>query len=887
MVLAAGSLLGPYRVESLLGAGGMGEVYLARDTRLGRTVALKLLHSRFSENDQMRKRLEHEAQAVSHLSHPNICTLYDIGDEKGKLFLVMEYIEGENLATVLSRRRLSLEEVLRYGMQIAGALDKAHRTGIIHRDLKPGNILITKTGVKLLDFGLAKSYTVDSSPLSTNSTMPTAENLTIEGTILGTLQYMAPEQLEGKKTDSCSDIFALGVVLYEMLTQRSAFSGNSQSNIIAAILTSEVPPVSATRSPIPPQLDHIVAKCLEKNREDRWQSALDVKHELKWIEDNLSKLSASPGDTIPKSRKWMVPVILAIGLVSVSAYFAARNLLHRQSGDTEPYALSVSMPINTSLSVDYAEIALSPDARRLVFVALDENNTLYLWLRELRSLETRKLQGTAGALSPFWSPNSQWIAFFSGGKLKKIKITESEAETLCNAGTGPGGGAWNRGGILLFAPGFEGPLYTISENGGTAKQVTTLNATRGDTNHLWPQFLPDQRHFIVHVSGLKGPNGVYIGSLDSSELKPLLVTSSTTISIAQFAPPNYLVYVQNNVLMAQHFDPDRRDLSGVPVRIVQGVSRLPWLTAFFSVSEKDILAFRSNVSRAKTQLVWLDRKGAELQRIGQPQSYESFSLSPDNRRAVVARWESTSARNIWLIDLLTGIETKFSFGSDDGMGVWAPQGDSIVFFSARETPPNLYLKYLSDTEKEDRLFTSDLVNFPTSWSPDGRYILYSVRDLETNYDIFALDLKQNRKQIVLVKSNFEEKNARFSPDGNWFAYESNETGRFEIYVKAFGHSGERTLVSNQGGYAPFWKKDGKELFYLDLNDRMMSVQVQSGTSLEFGLPQPLFQAPKLAGFFQYYAVSNDGNRFLFNTLSAQQPEPPPIHILIHWSRVLD
>jgi eukaryotic-like serine/threonine-protein kinase len=607
---------------------------------------------------------------------------------------------------------------------------------------------------------------------------------------------------------------------------------------------------------------------------------------LGWIAGSLSNHDAATKTESAKNKlQWIAIVLGIIALLVPAAFFVLRSGSSGKLRPSEPFALSVVMPEEAKLFVDFAQIAISPDGRHLVFVAQDASGKICLWLRDLSSLEVRKMEGTYGATLPFWSPDSQWIAFFAETKLKKMRITESQPEILCAVGTEAGGGAWSREGIILFAPLFESPLYTISENGGPVKQATTFDSSREDTNHLWPQFLPDQRHFLFHAMGRKG-DGIYVGSLNSAETKKVMDSNPRPIRVAKFAPPHYLVFAMDTALMVQNFDPDRLELSGQPVRIAQGLARLPWGEAFFSVGERDILALRANVSRTRTQLAWFDRKGAELQRIGQPQSYESVSLSPDNRHALVGRWESSAQRSIWKLDLLTGIETKLTFNTDDGAAIWSPDGREMVYCSARETPPNLYMKNFAQGTSEERLFDSSLVNLPSGWSTDGRFVIYSVRDPKKSFDIWALDLKENRKQIPVAQTDFDELNGQISPDGNWIAYESNETGRFEIYIAPFMHSGMKTLVSSQGGVYAIWKSDGRELFYMDPNNRMMSVQVRPGTSLDVDSPQPLFQAPATSGWSSAYAVSSDGQRFLLNTVAPQQPPVPPIDVLIHWSQLL-
>ena len=884
MALQSDTLLGPYQIQKQIGAGGMGEVYLAKDTRLGRTVALKILPSNLAENEQLKQRLEREALAISNLSHPNICTLYDVGTHAGKFFLVMEFIEGETLAAHLAKRKLPGEDVLRYGIQIADALDKAHRKGIIHRDLKPGNIMISKSGVKLLDFGLAKfqSTTSATAPAAV-SLLPTADDLTAEGSIVGTLQYMAPEQLEGKDADSRTDLFALGAILYEMATGKKAFTGISQASVIAAILSSEVSPVSVSEPMSPPQLDHVVQRCLAKNPEDRWQTATDVMHELQWIASSSKTFALPAPASIVRKSKWIAIsllsfVLLGIGLIAARAFFP-RNV----SESAQQFAFSIVIPDEAPVDLEHAQLALSPDARHLVFVSRDASGKTRLWLRDLGSLQVTALQGTQGAMSPFWSPDSQWIAFFAETKLKKLRISESQPQTLCAVGTEQGGGTWNRDGVILFSPLFEGPLYKISENGGPLEKVTALDVSRRETSHAWPQFLPDQRHFLFHSLGRDISDGVYIGTLDSPETRALIVSPGRPAIVARFAPPDYLLFAQGTDLMAQRFDIKRLELTGQPIRIAEGITRLPWSEALFSV-EKDILAFRANVTRSKIQLVWFDRKGSELQRIGLPQSYEAVSLSPDNRRAAVGRWESSARRSIWLLDLRTGIETRFSFSTDDMMPVWSPDSQQLVFASARDTPPNLFLKNLSGEEKEERLFSSNFVNCPTSWSSDGRFILYFVRD--KSFDIGAVDLKENRKQIPLIQTEFDEWNGQISADGKWIAYESNESGRNEVYVRPFLTSGRKWKVSSQGGRTPIWRSDGQELFYLDPENILMSVKVRAGDLFETEAPQPLFEAPVSQVWGVPYAVSSDGNRFLINTVAAKQPPNPPIHILVNWTQRL-
>src|SRR5262249_14630830 len=576
--------LGPYEIEAPIGAGGMGEVYRARDTRLDRTVAIKVLPSHLSSNPDLKQRFEREARAISNLSHPNICSLYDIGHQNGTDFLVMEFLEGQTLAARLEEGPLPRDQFFRYGTEIAAALDKAHRRGIVHRDLKPGNIMLTKSGAKLLDFGLARQE-IAKQAVSEVSSLPTEhKDLTQAGMIMGTLQYMAPEQLQGKATDARTDIFALGTVLYEMATGKRAFKADSQASLIAAILKEEPQPISQVHSLAPPMLDRVVSQCLAKDPEDRWQSAHDVMTQLKWVAETGSQ----PAIAAPITAKRKVPMAQLIAAVSTLALLLLAFYHFRHpAADNPVFKLSIEPPTGTLFGYSSS---LSPNGKHLAFVVDKPDGTTSLWLRDLDSFEAREIAGTEGAAYPFWSPDGLSIAFFAEGKLKKMSIQpEQLPQALCDAGD-PRGGTWGRDGDIVFAPNAGDGLYRVSSAGGTVSRVTTLDPANQESTHRFPYFLPDGHHFIYMTFGGK-LNSIIAGSIDSKETKQLL--SLDSLRKAVYAPPGYLIYYQSTLLMANRFDPQKLELIGEPVQIADQVwfsQNIGGLTSY-SVSENGTLAF--------------------------------------------------------------------------------------------------------------------------------------------------------------------------------------------------------------------------------------------------------------------------------------------------------
>lgn len=883
MTLAAGTRLGPYEILSPLGAGGMGEVYRAKDTKLGREVAVKVLPGEFFENKESIARFEREAKSLAAVSHPNIAALYSFEEISGRHLLVMELAEGQTLAERLFKGPLPLDQLLRAGIEIASALDKAHRQGIVHRDLKPGNVMLTKTGVKLLDFGLAKAIVpeIPMSDLTSNPTAAARSDLTQEGTILGTLSYIAPEQLEGKEAGARTDIFALGATLYEMATGRKAFSGSSRASLISAILRDEPPPISSIQPLTPHALDRAVRKCLAKDPEGRWQSAADLASELEWIAEGASQAGMTvPGISRDRRRErlawFMAGICLAAAVVIAVVHFRQVPI------EVRPTRFLVFPPEQTTVAIGPAapQVAVSPDGHYLAFAATTSDRKTHLWIRPLDSLAAQKLAGTEEAGLPFWSPDSRFIGFFAQGKLKKIDIYGGAPQTLCDAPTG-NGGTWNREGVIVFAPNREGVLARVSAAGGIPAAATALDRQRQETGHAWPQFLPDGRHFLyLALSGQRENRVLYVGSLGSEGPRRVLKTE-----VRAAYTPGYLLFLQQGTLMAQRFNPDRFRLIGEPVAVAEGVA----YNSFngrntFTVSENGVLVYRTGRlgGLPTSELVWFDRGGKRIGSVEGPGLYLRPALSPDGKRIAVERLDpQTGSIDIWLVDQARSTVLRLTFGaSNQTHPVWSPDGSRIVFASDRDGTSNLYQKTSSGAGSEELLLQSDTAKYVTDWSPDGRFIAYESQDPKTGTDLWVLPLFGDRKPIPFLQTEFNEGQGQFSPDGRWMAYVSDESGRREVYVQTFPASGGKWQISAAGGAYPRWRRDGKELFYIAAGQKLMAVAVQTDSTFQAGRPQALFE-PR---FFQPiipYTVSADGQRFLVNT-PIEEDNSSPVTVVLNW-----
>jgi Tol biopolymer transport system component/predicted Ser/Thr protein kinase len=884
--LAAGSRLGPYEVVSPLGAGGMGEVYKARDTRLERTVAVKVLPQHLSSSPEVRQRFEREAKTLSQLSHPHICAIHDVGSQDGVEYLVMEYLEGETLSDRLAKGPLPLEQTLRYGIEIADALDKAHRQGIVHRDLKPGNVMLTKSGVKLLDFGLAKVLQPEE-PIESFTSVPTAaRDITREGTILGTLSYMAPEQLEGKKVDSRTDIFALGATLFEMATGQKPFSGSTQASLIGAILHTDPASISTIQPASPPSLDRIVKTCLAKDPEERWQSAADIKCELRWVAEGTQAALAAPAAARRPSRERLAWGMAALALVvALAAVAGAIRFARRTATVPLPIRSSLVLPDKTALR----GVALSPDGRRLAFVARDSSGRNLLWIRPMDSLAVQPLAATENAAFPFWSPDSRFLGFFADGKLKRIDASGGPPQTLGDAPTSRGG-TWSPEGVILFAPVPDGPLYRVSATGGPSTPVTRFDPTRGETSHRWPLFLPDGRRFLYLVASFgsgeeRARMGIYAGSLDSKEERFLLSAKSSM----GFAAPGYLLYLRERNLLAQPFDGKSLRITGDPILVAEQVQYFPQTAnALFSVSESGPLLYQAESAPVLARLVWLDRSGKEIGSLGTPGDQANPRISPDGKRVALNIIDhQTGNMDIWIYQSSGGIATRVtSDAAFDGSPVWSPDGDRIAFMSLRLGHLDLYQRSSSGAGSEDVILQSERAKYTTDWSRDGRFILYRAADSTTNLELWALPVGGDRKPIRFLKTTFGVSHGQFSPDGRWVAYASNESGKWEISVAPFPGPGGNWKVSSAGGSEPRWRSDGKELFYLAPDGKLMAVEVKPGPTFEAGAATPLFQTRRPVAVTSTdlfsYDVSADGQRFLANT-DVGEVTSSPLTLVHNWT----
>jgi Tol biopolymer transport system component len=874
MTLPSGTKLGPYEILSPLGAGGMGEVYKARDTRLERTVAVKVLPSHLASSPESRQRFEREAKTISQLSHPHICALYDVGREGETEYLVMELLEGETLSERLAKGALPLEQTLRYGTEMADALDKAHRQGIVHRDLKPGNVMLTKSGVKLLDFGLAKAFEPPAAKGSLTA-LPTKAALTQEGTILGTFQYMAPEQLEGKEADARTDIFALGSVLYEMATGKKAFAASSQASLITAIMSADPPPIATVQPMSPPALDRVVKVCLSKDPEDRWQSAHDVAGQLEWIGEGSAAGIAAPVVARRRNRERLAWTAAAI--LGVAAALATLGYVRRAPAPPATMRFQIFPTERTTFDSLDTPAAISPDGRQIVFGQNSREGANSLWLRSIDSVEVKRIEGTEGAYDPFWSPDSRFVGFGNNDQqLRKVEVSGGIVQRICEMNDGRGA-TWNRDNVILFTTsGGSSPILRISASGGAATAVTELDKSRGEIGHWRPEFLPDGKHFLFFIRTTEPQkSGLAVGSLDSKTVQrfPEIDVS------AKWAPPGAILFVRDGALMARRFDVGRLAFIGEAVPVANNVEYGPtWADNSFSVSSNGVLLFQSGGAETRN-LVWFDRTGRKLGVLGDVgQYYESPRFSPDGKLVAVQRVDlQTHNTDLWTIDTTRGVGSRLTsepWLEEDP--VWSPDSSRVAYDSNREGLANLYVKAASGVGDAELLLRSDQYKSPSDWSPDGRHLLYTGTDPKSKGDIWALPLFGDRKPFPLVATLFDEIDGRFSPEGRWFAYESDESGKREIYVQPFPPNGSKWQVSVGGGIAPRWRGDG--IFYRGADGKRKLAPVKKGETFEAGAPQDLFPAPESWG----HDITPDGQRFLFNLPAGDAPASP-ITVVLNWA----
>jgi eukaryotic-like serine/threonine-protein kinase len=876
VTLTAGSRLGPYEILSAIGAGGMGEVYRARDTRLERTVAVKVLPEHMTSDEDLRQRFEREAKTISQLSHPHICALYDVGREGDRDYLVMEYLEGESLAARLDKGALPSEQLLRYGIEIADALDKAHRQGIVHRDLKPGNVMLTKSGVKLLDFGLAKFQAAargdslsGASRLATQASSP----LTERGTVLGTFQYMAPEQLEGGEADARSDIFAFGAVLYEMATGKKAFTGKSQASLAGSILRDDPPSVNEIAPMTPPALNRVIKTCLAKDPEDRFQTAHDVKLQLQWIAEGGSQAGLpAPVAARRKSRERLAWGVAAAALLAAAAL--GFGFVRRAPSPPRAVRFDVAAPEGV-IAIDAPRI--SPDGRYLAFNATDSEGKTRIWVRPMNDLAAQPLNGTEGTGRPFWSPDSRFLGFMAEGKLKKIEVTGGPAQKICDAPTGADG-SWSSQGMILYDGTGKDPIYRVSAAGGTPAVAVK---PQKDGQVGWPEFLPDGRHFLYMDIAAKPEESAYrVGSIDSTDSKPF-APAQTLIT---YAPPGFLLFVRDKTLVAQRFDPKAVKTKGEPVPLAEHIGTDSVGLATFSVSRDGTLAYRTGDSG--TRLLWVDGSGKELDALGDRGEYYNPALSRAGDRLAFDLNDPRSGKtDIWIRDLARGVNSRFTFGEgNNGTPIWSPDGATIVFRSDRNGVYELFEKPASGQGEEKVLLKSgDEQKFPTDWSRDGRYIAFCSQNQKTGWNSWALPTFGDRKPMPIVEGAFAELMPKFSPDGRFVAYQSSESGRPEIYVRSFPVASGKWQVSSSGGSDPAWSADGKKIFYRAADQKLMAVDVEAADTFKAGIPQALFPARVQAGVARNkYVVAPDGRRFLFVAPLGREALTPTT-VVLNWS----
>jgi len=887
MPLSSGEQLGHYKIVSMIGKGGMGEVYLGTDTRLSRFVAIKVSSREFND------RFEREAHAISTLNHPNICTLHDVGPN----YLVMEYIEGQTLSKIIERGPLPLDKALAYAVQIVDALAAAHAKGVIHRDLKPGNIIITRNGVKVLDFGLAKVSTEKISGESAANIQTVTEPITRAGAILGTLYYMSPEQVEGKDTDERSDIFSFGVVFYEMITGQRPFIGDTQAAVLAALLKDQPPPMSQRQPATPRALERVVRKCLEKKPDDRWHSARDLKPTLELIDleaPPTGMSSASTSVPIPiqtPKRGWLsasvaTGALLALGAAGTYAY------LNRDIPVPDAIRFEIGLPG----SGDLGGAAVSPDGRKLAFVVRGADGSTKLWIRSLSTSEARPMDGSEGAVGiPFWSSDSRYVAFGADTKLKKMEATGGPAQTLTSVSAGVVGGLWTPGGKIVFGQAAPTLTNQVSANGGTATPANGLP----DRPIATPSALPDGKHFVF-----AGGDGIYIASLEDGSKETarriLQDQSSVAYTPASNSKQGYLLFVRGatgagagpatGTLMAQPFDTRRNELTGEAVPIAENVTA----AGGFSVSQTGVLIHSRNATNGASNLggttgvlTWLDRTGKVLSTVGDLKGYAfNISLSPDGKRVATSH-----NRDIWVFELERGVDTRLTFEPGQEYGpFWRGDGSRIVY-TAVGTPTALYEKPANGAGSPELFFTPapTLGNIlAAEWTPDGRYLSLSTGGASS--DIWLLPAEgtaQTRKLISLVKTQFNERGTRFPSSGKFFAYTSDESGKDEAYVRPFdpqtGTSpGGQWMISRGGGVSPHWRADGKEMFYVGPDGAMMSVEIDMTNGFQPGVPKQLF---KLPGEVRFWDVTRDGQKFLI-PVPAAAADSAPYNVIVNWTSTL-
>jgi len=886
---------GVYEVLDQVGAGGMGTVYRARDTRLDRIVAIKVL-SRNADDVVQRLRFDREARTASSLNHPNICALYDIGQQEGVDFLVMEYLEGQTVADRLVNGPLPVDRALSTAIALADALAFAHRSHVVHRDIKPQNVVLTRTGPKLLDFGLAKRALGE----VVEGVASATQTLTAEGKIVGTLQYMAPEQLEGRETDARSDIFAFGALLYEMFTGRAAFAADSAASVIGAVMHSDPPPVSgsghASGGVVSSGLDRVVRKCLAKDPDQRWQTAVDLRDELRWLQDNPHSQSAAQpiatqGGPFGRVRRTWIGVLLSV--IAVASTFSAVRYFQPISKEAALVRLTFPAPEGTAIVGSLSALALSPDGRQVAFVATTTaTGKTTLWVRPLDSSTAHEVSGTEGANVPFWSPDGGSLGFRAGGKLMTIALAGGPPQTVCDVGFGlAGDGTWGRDGTILFSSNRGGrpaghsgnpEIYRVAAAGGSPTRVTVVDPSIGETAHHYPQFLTDGRHYLYTVAAASAAvKGIYLGSFGSSERTRLIGSDSN----AFYTSPGYLLFLRQGRLSAQAFDATRSQLHGDPFQLGEQVDYNPYDgRGAFAVSDNGVLIYRKPNER---QLTWFDRSGRTLGTIGTPGLNSAPILAPDGSRVLFNQLDPvTRAVEIWSWDLKRGTSAPvIRDGAKSWGAILSPNGSRIAYISDLNGPYDLYERSISGEGAATVLRQSPDNKTSLAWSPDSRFLIFSELDHSRVSKLWALPMVGTRTPIPIVRSAAGEWQGQVSPDGHWLAYVSDEGGTEQVYVRPFPAGEGKWSVSTRGGTEPHWRRDGKEVFYIGADGHLMVVPVRTDPTFVADTPSPLFMT-RMGNSIRYgvlgrqYDVTADGQRFLINQERAETGSQ--VSVVLNW-----
>ena len=873
-VMRPGDRVGVYEIQSLVGAGGMGEVYKARDTRLDRTVAIKVLPPHLADDRDRYQRFEREARAVASLDHPHIGALYDVGQDEGVHFLVMQYLDGETLASRLAKGPLPIEQALRYAIDIADALDHAHRRGIVHRDLKPGNIILTKAGATLLDFGLAK-WRAAANVLMREFTAAATQrdSLTEEGTIVGTLHYMAPEQIEGKATDVRTDMFAFGVVLYEMVTGQNAFDGTSAASVAAAILDKQPPSLSTVQPLTPAALDHVVEACLAKDPDERWQSAGDVARQLRWIAESGGH---TPFAVAPSASQWNRRSVLLVGgalLLSTLIVEAAVWRGTRSLSATAPLQVTRSI-IPTAMSL-LNQVALSPDGSLLAYGG-ERDGKSQIYVRRLDDLDEKPIVESDEACCPFFSPDGRWLAFSDGNKLMKVAASGGAPQTICDCSGSRWGASWGADGTIVFAPKARSGLFRVAAAGGMAQVFTVLDREKHEKSHRHPHFLPDGKSvvFTVTTSDMNSFDEARIAVVSLATGQRHVVLDGGTNP--RFVSTGHLLYVRGRSLIAVPFDLRGLAIVGQPAPVVEGVSVLDdGGVADFDIAENGLMAYvRGDAHERRDRVVWVDRQGRTEPAIDARRPFGGLRLSPDGQRLAL----SIEGPNdqVWLDDLTRHTLSRLTFGWDNMGPTWTPDGKRIVFRSNRDGPYNLYWQPSDSSGPAERLTNSPHEQSARSWSPDGKILAFVEDDPTTKYDIWLLTVEPERRVRPLIQGPFNEFMPTLSPDGRLLAYVSDETGRQEVYVQPFPNLGAKWQISTNGGFAPRWEPHERELYYQN-GGKLMAVAIQTHATLVAAAPRLLFDGP----YVGMYDVARDGRFIMIEHKPSEEPSPQ-ITLVQNW-----